>query len=56
WAFFPLPPQLCLAISVDLLRFYHSLFECLCNSINALASALITHYECQGFWMTTQEV
>jgi len=50
------PSQPRLAISVDLLAFYRALFECMCNSINALASALHTHYERRGFWMTTQEV
>jgi len=50
------PSQPRLAISVDLLGFYRSLFERLCDSINALASALTTHYERRGFRMTTQEV
>ncbi|KIO00190.1 hypothetical protein M404DRAFT_153290, partial [Pisolithus tinctorius Marx 270] len=40
------PSQPCIAISVELLRFYCVLFECSCDSINALASALNTHYEC----------
>ncbi|KIM65716.1 hypothetical protein SCLCIDRAFT_112496, partial [Scleroderma citrinum Foug A] len=50
------PSQPCLAISVDLLTFYHALFERSCNSISALASALHTHYEHQGFQVTTWEV
>ncbi|KIO06299.1 hypothetical protein M404DRAFT_139058, partial [Pisolithus tinctorius Marx 270] len=39
------PSQPRLAISVELLAFYQALFERSCNSINALASALNTHYE-----------
>jgi len=50
------PSQPRLAISVDLLGFYRSLFERSCDSINALASALTTHYERQGFRMSTQGV
>ncbi|KAI5990826.1 hypothetical protein F5J12DRAFT_727566 [Pisolithus orientalis] len=50
------PSQPCIAISVELLGFYCVLFECSCNSINSLASALNTHYEHQGFCLTTQEV
>ncbi|KIM60894.1 hypothetical protein SCLCIDRAFT_123164, partial [Scleroderma citrinum Foug A] len=50
------PSQPCLAISVDLLTFYCALFERSCDSISALASALHTHYECQGFQVTTWEV
>ncbi|KAI6144434.1 hypothetical protein BKA82DRAFT_3983165, partial [Pisolithus tinctorius] len=47
------PSQPCIVISVELLGFYHALFECSCDSINALASALNTHYECRGFHLTT---
>lgn len=50
------PSQPHLAISVDLLGFYHSLFEHSCNSINALAAVLTTHYERRGFRMSTKEV
>ncbi|KAI6152500.1 hypothetical protein BKA82DRAFT_29556 [Pisolithus tinctorius] len=49
------PSQPCIAISIELLRFYRVLFERSCNSINALASALNTHYECRGFHLTTRE-
>ncbi|KAI5987394.1 hypothetical protein F5J12DRAFT_728510, partial [Pisolithus orientalis] len=47
------PSQPCIVISVELLRFYHVLFEHSCDSINALASALNTNYEHQGFCLTT---
>ncbi|KIO03678.1 hypothetical protein M404DRAFT_145490, partial [Pisolithus tinctorius Marx 270] len=39
------PSQPHIAISIELLGFYRALFECSCDSINALASALNTHYE-----------
>ncbi|KAG2066089.1 hypothetical protein BDR04DRAFT_1030987, partial [Suillus decipiens] len=38
------PSQLQMAVSVNLLSFYHTLFECLCDAINALTLALKTHY------------
>jgi len=50
------PSQPCIAISVDLLGFYRTLFECSCDSINTLTSVLNTHYEHRGFRLTTQEV
>ncbi|KAG2054503.1 hypothetical protein BDR06DRAFT_1049502 [Suillus hirtellus] len=46
------PSQPCMAISVDLLSFYRALFERSCDAINALASALKTHYSRQGFQVT----
>ncbi|KIN93816.1 hypothetical protein M404DRAFT_35711, partial [Pisolithus tinctorius Marx 270] len=49
------PSQPRIAISIELLGFYHALFERSCDSINALASALNTHYECRGFRLTTRE-
>ncbi|EGN91469.1 hypothetical protein SERLA73DRAFT_19120, partial [Serpula lacrymans var. lacrymans S7.3] len=50
------PSQPCMAISIDLLAFYWALFECLCDTINALAAALNTHYIHRGFRMTSTEV
>ncbi|KAG1852573.1 hypothetical protein C8R48DRAFT_580535, partial [Suillus tomentosus] len=41
-----------MAVSVNLLSFYCALFECSCNTINALASALKTYYSCQEFQVT----
>ncbi|KAG1796137.1 hypothetical protein EV424DRAFT_1334190 [Suillus variegatus] len=38
------PSQPRMVISVELLAFYHSLFERSCDAVNALASALNTHY------------
>jgi hypothetical protein len=45
-----------MAISVELLSFYHALFERSCDAINALASALKTHYSRRGFVMTDARV
>ncbi|KAI6150128.1 hypothetical protein EDD17DRAFT_1441003, partial [Pisolithus thermaeus] len=36
------PSQPCIAVSVELLGFYHALFERSCDAINALASVLHT--------------
>ncbi|KIM56192.1 hypothetical protein SCLCIDRAFT_133154, partial [Scleroderma citrinum Foug A] len=42
---FPAAPfQPCIVVSVELLAFYRALFERSCDAINALASALHTHY------------
>ncbi|KIM67523.1 hypothetical protein SCLCIDRAFT_21054 [Scleroderma citrinum Foug A] len=38
-----------MAISIDLLAFYRSLFERSCDAINALTSALHNHYVWRGF-------
>lgn len=46
------PSQPRMAVSVDLLSFYRTLFERSCDAINALASALKTHYSRRGFQMT----
>ncbi|KAG1755310.1 hypothetical protein EDD22DRAFT_784540 [Suillus occidentalis] len=40
------PSQPRMAVSVELLSFYCALFEHSCDAINALASALRTHYSC----------
>ncbi|KAG1791590.1 uncharacterized protein HD556DRAFT_1240464, partial [Suillus plorans] len=50
----PLQPRM--AVSVDLLSFYRALFERSCDAINALASALKTHYSRRGFQVTDSEV
>ncbi|KAF8124776.1 hypothetical protein EV363DRAFT_1177524 [Boletus edulis] len=48
------PSQPNMAVSVDLLAFYRSLFERSCDAINALASALHTHYTRRGFHITNK--
>ncbi|KAG1794592.1 uncharacterized protein HD556DRAFT_1442775 [Suillus plorans] len=45
------PSQPRMAVSVDLLAFYHALFERSCDAVHALASALKTHYARRGFQM-----
>jgi len=50
----PLQPHM--AVSVDLLAFYRTLFEHSCDTINALASTLHTHYIQRGFRVTNKEV
>ncbi|KAG1888274.1 hypothetical protein F4604DRAFT_1877402 [Suillus subluteus] len=53
---FPMAPsQPRMAISTDLLAFYHALFEHSCDAIHALASALKTHYARRGFQMTNPD-
>ncbi|KAN0078271.1 hypothetical protein V8E55_010328 [Tylopilus felleus] len=49
-----LQPQM--AVSIDLLAFYHALFECSCNAINALFAALHNHYICRGFHIVNNKV
>ncbi|KAI5989176.1 hypothetical protein EDC04DRAFT_2588476, partial [Pisolithus marmoratus] len=49
------PSQPCMAISVEHLGFYHVLFECSCDAINALASMLHTQYIQQGFHLTKKD-
>ncbi|KAG6376559.1 hypothetical protein JVT61DRAFT_1535 [Boletus reticuloceps] len=43
------PSQPRMAVSIDLLVFYHALFERSCDAINALSSALHNHYVRRGF-------
>jgi hypothetical protein len=50
------PSQPHMAVSTELLAFYRMLFECSCDAVNALASALHTHYICRGFCMTNANV
>jgi len=45
-----------MAVSIDLLAFYCSLFERSCDAINALASALHSHYVRRGFRMVNKHV
>ena len=45
-----------MAISIDLLAFYRSLFERSCDAINALSSALQSHYVRRGFRMVNKHV
>ena len=45
-----------MAVSIDLLAFYRSLFEWSCDAINALASALHSYYVRQGFRMVNKHV
>ncbi|KAG1878078.1 hypothetical protein DFJ58DRAFT_720825 [Suillus subalutaceus] len=46
------PSQPRMAVSIELLSFYRALFKRSCDAINALASALKTHYSRRGFVMT----
>ncbi|KAG1769968.1 hypothetical protein EV702DRAFT_1181682 [Suillus placidus] len=46
------PSQPRMAISVELLAFYRSLFQHSCDAVNALASALHTHYVRRGYRIT----
>lgn len=50
------PSQPRMAVSVELLNFYHALFECSCDAINALATALSTYYTRRGFRVTNRKV
>ncbi|KAG1718866.1 uncharacterized protein EDB91DRAFT_1066164, partial [Suillus paluster] len=50
----PLQPRI--AVSLELLSFYRALFEHSCNTINALAAALKTHYTRRGFQLTDSHV
>ncbi|KAG2115166.1 uncharacterized protein F5147DRAFT_543483, partial [Suillus discolor] len=50
------PSQPRMAVSTDLLTFYHALFKHSCNAIHALAHILKTHYACRGFLMTNADV
>ncbi|KAG1775772.1 hypothetical protein EV702DRAFT_1198975 [Suillus placidus] len=49
------PSQPRMAVSVDLLAFYRTLFERSCDAIHALTSALKTHYAHRGFQMTNAD-
>ena len=50
------PSQPHMAVSIELPAFYRALFERSCDTINALASTLNTHYICCGFHITGHQV
>jgi CxC1 like cysteine cluster associated with KDZ transposases len=50
----PTSPRM--AVSIDLLNFYHALFERSCEAINALAAALNTFYNRRGFILLNRKV
>ncbi|KAF9230807.1 hypothetical protein BU15DRAFT_56855, partial [Melanogaster broomeanus] len=50
------PSQPRMAVSVELLSFYRTLFERSCDAVNALASALNSHYTRRGFRMTRHAI
>jgi hypothetical protein len=45
-----------MAVSIDLLNFYHELFERSCDAINAMAAALHSFYKQRGFIMVSKQV
>jgi hypothetical protein len=45
-----------MAISIDLLEFYHALFERSCDAVNAMAAALHSFYSRRGFHMLNSKV
>ncbi|KIM55668.1 hypothetical protein SCLCIDRAFT_85513, partial [Scleroderma citrinum Foug A] len=50
------PSQPWMAVSVELLSLYGTLFKCSCDAINALAAALKKYYNRWGFYVTNQQV
>ncbi|KAH0832248.1 hypothetical protein J3R83DRAFT_13222, partial [Lanmaoa asiatica] len=48
------PSQPRMAVSIDMLMLYRALFERSCDAVNALASALHTHYIRRGFRMVNK--
>lgn len=50
------PSQPRLALSIELLDLYRALFERSCDAVNALASALHTHYARRGFHYRNSKV
>lgn len=50
------PSQPRMAVLVDLLAFYQSLFERSCDAISTLASALHAYYNRRGFHMVNKQV
>ncbi|KAG6369896.1 hypothetical protein JVT61DRAFT_13361 [Boletus reticuloceps] len=46
------PSQPRMAVSIELLAFYRALFERSCDAVNALATALNSHYSRRGFRFT----
>ncbi|KIM55136.1 hypothetical protein SCLCIDRAFT_47032, partial [Scleroderma citrinum Foug A] len=50
------PSQPRMAVSINLLAFYRSLFKWSCDAINALATALHSHYVWRGFHMVNKSI
>jgi hypothetical protein len=50
------PTRVQTGVSIDMLEIYRTLFECSCDAITALASALHTIYERRGFRVLGQKV
>ncbi|KAJ7818984.1 hypothetical protein B0H14DRAFT_2600955 [Mycena olivaceomarginata] len=50
------PTRVQTGVSIDMLEIYRALFECSCDAITALASALHTIYEHRGFWVLGQKI
>ncbi|KAF9494028.1 hypothetical protein BDN71DRAFT_1566077 [Pleurotus eryngii] len=48
------PNQPQMAISIDLLNFYHTLFEKSCDAIHAMSHALKKFYTCRGYFLASQ--
>jgi len=45
-----------MAVSISLLDFYNALFERSCDAVNAMASALHSHYTRRGFILLNTKV
>jgi hypothetical protein len=45
-----------MAISIELLNFYHALFERSCDAVNAMAAALHSFYSGRGYHMLNRKV
>ena len=50
------PTQPWMAISIELLSFFHAIFKCSCNMTHTLAAALSTYYARRGFRVTDHKV
>ncbi|KAI6094701.1 hypothetical protein EV401DRAFT_1881303, partial [Pisolithus croceorrhizus] len=50
------PSQPHMAVSIELLGFYHVLFECSCDAISALTSALHAQYVQRGFHLRKKDM
>ncbi|KAF9494123.1 hypothetical protein BDN71DRAFT_1483215 [Pleurotus eryngii] len=49
----PAQPQI--AVSINLLNFFHSLFEELCDTVHAISHALKKYYLCHGYILTSNQ-
>lgn len=45
-----------MAVSIDILNFYHALFERSCDAVNAMAGAMNTFYTRRGFVLLDKHV